>query len=103
MENKCHGKEKNSIRICTKGGMVIDGSWTEFKYGYELFKKGDIIGIGIIQQSNLKMECFGTSNGKFLGKIIIISINKYIEFRESRITIKICEFPTFSSCNFGQN
>ena len=52
--------------------MHIDGSKTKFenKIYDDDFKKGDFIGIGIINQSDSKMECFATWNGELLGKIL---------------------------------
>jgi len=59
----------NSIGIAFKHVMDIDGSLVRFgnHVNYH-FEKGDFIGIGIIHRPNVKMECFSTCNGKFLGK-----------------------------------
>ena len=57
---------------------MIDDSETEFGNTYEWFKKGEVVGIGLIRQSNLSMECFATLNGKFLGKIFF-QINKVVK------------------------
>jgi hypothetical protein len=61
------GNEKNSIGIWRKGGIRFDASLTEYG-GYEFFKKGDFVGIGIIHQPNSSLKCFCTCNGEFLGK-----------------------------------
>ena len=57
----------NSIGIASKMGICIDGLWIKFQNnGY--FEKNDVIGIGLIHQTNGKMECFITLNGKLHGK-----------------------------------
>jgi hypothetical protein len=56
--------------------MNIDGTWNTFKNVDAYFKDGDVAGIGVVHLPNSSMECFGTLNGKFLGKIIkIIKLN----------------------------
>lgn len=70
LENKLLGFDDNSIGISHKFKIWIDGTQNRFgNVDVDLyFKKCDIIGIGIIQKPCSKMECFATSNGKFLGK-----------------------------------
>ena len=64
------GLYANSIGIGIKGAIAIDGSFKEFGNENEWFKKRNVIGMGLIQKPNSKMECFVTLNGKLLGKII---------------------------------
>lgn len=50
--------------------MIIDGSDYEFGNDTGPYKKGDFVGLGIINRSKSKIECFATWNGKLLGNII---------------------------------
>ena len=84
MEDKELGVVNNSIGIFDKEDLWIDGelidfnnakedlenSNGDFEIADEYFKKGDIVGIGIIHHPNSKLECFATWNGELLGKII---------------------------------
>jgi hypothetical protein len=60
----------NSIGIDEKRQMHIDGTFTQLENKIDdyNFKKGDFIGIGIINQQNSEIDCFATWNGKLLGK-----------------------------------
>lgn len=51
--------------------MKIDGILNKFGNAVGDFKNGDVIGLGIIQKPDWKMECFSTCNGHLLGKNII--------------------------------
>jgi hypothetical protein len=60
----------NSIGIDRKRRIHIDGSIIYFeKIDDYNFKKGDFVGIGIINHPNSQIEYFATWNGKLLGKI----------------------------------
>jgi hypothetical protein len=72
LQGKWLGNLNNSIGICYKDGIFIDGSFIEIGNDSEEFKKGDSVGLGIIHHSNSKMECLVTWNGKLLGKMIEI-------------------------------
>jgi len=73
------GLYANSIGIGIKGAIAIDGSFKEFGNDNGWFKKRNVIGIGLIQRPNTKMECFVTFNGKLLGKIISNYLNFFIK------------------------
>ena len=69
LESKWLGCEANTIGFWRKDRITINGSSTNFGNDFEFFKKGDIVGIGLVYQPN-SMKCFATCNGKLLGKII---------------------------------
>lgn len=63
------GYLKNSIGICEKGYMWIDGRLTNLENGGGYFKAKDMLGIGIVHiPTHHLMRCFATLNGQLLGK-----------------------------------
>ena len=70
LEDTGLGREINSIGIEHKGIIWIDDYHIHFKGGFGRFDVGDFVGIGIITQSNSRMQYFATLNGELFGIII---------------------------------
>lgn len=66
------------IAFDRKGGIWIDGSMMQWENKFQGFKKGYVIGIGIIHcPANPSLKCFVTYNGKLHGKFrrIFLKLN----------------------------
>lgn len=77
LDGKSFVAKNNSIVIQHKDNIWIDGSHINFGNGNEFFTENDFVGLGIIYQSNSKMEYFATCNGKLIGKILWKNIKKF--------------------------
>lgn len=62
------GNGINSIGIWNKSGIWIEGNVFNFEHPNEWFREGEVVGLGIVHQTDSKMECFATWNGDLLGK-----------------------------------